>query len=181
MKIKIKFAGWTGKAELEIEAKSKKEAVEKAVKDGANLDGATLSRANLSRANLYGANLDGATLSRANLSRANLYGANLYGATLSRANLDGATLSRAKLWSKRPVLQLGQCGSRNGITLAYFFEDGREPEIRCGCFCGTLTEFRAKIHETHAGTFFEHEYNALADHIEAIYQIQKHEKESDNA
>ena len=135
MKIKIKFASWTGKAELEIEAKSKKEAVEKAVEDGANLDGA---------------NLDGA----------NLYGANLYG---------------AKLWRKRPVLQLGQCGSRNGITLAYFFEDKSEPKVKCGCFYGTLTEFRAKIHETHAGTFFEREYNILADHIEEIYNLQKEE------
>ena len=155
MKIKIKFAAWTGKAELEIEANSKKEAVEKAVKSGANLDGA-----NLSRATLYGANLDGA----------NLDGANLY-----RATLDGA-----KLWSKRQVLQLGQCGSRNGITLAYFFEDKSEPKVKCGCFWGTLTEFRKTIHETHAGTFFEKEYNALADHIAAIYEIQKKEKEKSN-
>jgi len=138
MKIKISFATWTGKATLEISAQSKREALEKAVADGANL---------------YGTNLDGA---------------NLDGANLSHANLDGA-----KLWSKRPVLSLGQCGSRNGITIAYFFEDASEPKIKCGCFWGTLTAFRAKIHETHAGTFFEQEYMVLADHIGALYDIQK--------
>ena len=159
MKIKIEFAAWTGKAALEIEAKSKKEAVEKANLDGANLDGA---------------NLDGATISHANLDGANLYGANLYG-----ANLDGANLDGAKLWNKRPVLFLGQCGNRNGITIAYFFEDASEPRIKCGCFWGTLTEFRAKIHKTHDGTFFEQEYNVLADHIEAIYKLQKEETDND--
>ena len=45
MKIKIEFLEWTEKEPLEIEAENLKEAVEKAVADGANL---------------YGANLDGA-------------------------------------------------------------------------------------------------------------------------
>lgn len=52
MKIKIEFKSWLGKAALEIEASSTKEAVEKAVKDGANLR----------CANLDGANLDGKKL-----------------------------------------------------------------------------------------------------------------------
>jgi hypothetical protein len=89
-----------------------KEAVELAVKQGANLDGANLTRANLDGANLYGANLtranldganltranlDGANLDGANLDGANLYGANLARANLTRANLDGANLARANL------------------------------------------------------------------------------------
>ena len=51
-KIKIEFKSWLGKAALEIEAGSTKEAVEKAVKDGANLYGANLDGANLRCANL---------------------------------------------------------------------------------------------------------------------------------
>ena len=48
-----------------IVADSKKDAVEKAIKDGANLSRANLSGANLSRADLYGANLSRADLSGA--------------------------------------------------------------------------------------------------------------------
>ena len=49
-KIKIEFASWLCKAALEIDAETTKEAVESAVKNGANLR----------CANLDGANLDGA-------------------------------------------------------------------------------------------------------------------------
>ena len=148
MKIKIEFLSWVGRAALEIEARSIKEAVESATKDGANL-----------------------------------YGANLEGANLDGANLDGAKYGDKQLWASRPVLQLGPCGRTGRTTVVFFFADGSEPLIRCGCFTGTLEEFREKIHETHEGTFHELEYNALASHIEAIYQIQKDElkkQETDN-
>jgi hypothetical protein len=102
MKIKIEFAGWLGKAALEIEAESKKDAVLKALKDGADLSGADLSGADLSGADLRGANLrgadlSGADLSGADLSGADLRGANLRGADLSEANLRGANLREADL------------------------------------------------------------------------------------
>jgi uncharacterized protein YjbI with pentapeptide repeats len=58
---------------------TKKEAIEEAVRMGANL-----SRADLAGADLYRANLAGADLYRANLAGADLYEANLEG-----ANLDG--------------------------------------------------------------------------------------------
>ncbi|SFH98451.1 pentapeptide repeat-containing protein [Planctomicrobium piriforme] len=73
-------------------------AVQKAVKDGANLTRANLYGANLTRANLTRANLTRANLTRANLTRANLYGANLYGANLDGANLYGANLYGANLY-----------------------------------------------------------------------------------
>jgi hypothetical protein len=112
----------TGAVLFTAQVEAVREALEAAVKSGANLSRANLSRANLSGANLsgadlYGANLSGANLSGAdlsgadlsradlygadlsgaNLSRADLYGADLYGADLSRANLSGANLSRADL------------------------------------------------------------------------------------
>ena len=84
-----------------------KEAVEEAIKSGANLSGANLigadlseadlSKANLSKANLSKANLIGANLSEADLSKANLSGADLSGADLSKADLSEAYLSEAKL------------------------------------------------------------------------------------
>jgi hypothetical protein len=81
----------------EGEKASIKDAVEEAVKVGANLYGARLVEANLDGANLDGANLDGANLVRANLVRANLVGANLDGANLDGANLVGANLYGANL------------------------------------------------------------------------------------
>jgi hypothetical protein len=83
--------------------KTTREAVEAAVKSGANLSWAYLSGANLYGADLSGANLSGAylygaDLSGANLSGAYLYGADLYGANLYGADLYGAYLSGAYLY-----------------------------------------------------------------------------------
>jgi len=154
---------------------------------GANLYGADLTRANLTRANLTGADLTRTDLTRANLTRANLTGADLTRANLTGADLTGADLTRAnltgadlevngkKLWATRPILQLGPCGGVNRTTIVYLFDDKSDPEIRCGCFTGDLAQFRAKIKETHGGAFHEREYNAMADHIEAIYKIQQSE------
>ena len=72
---------------FEMEAEFFRQAVEEAVKTGADLSGADLSGVNLSGANLY----------RANLYRANLPGADLSGADLSRADLSGADLSGVNL------------------------------------------------------------------------------------
>ena len=173
MKIKIEFASWACKAALEIEAGNIKEAVEKAVKDGANLDGANLRCANLDGANLRCANLRCANLYGANLDDANLYGANLYG-----ANLDGAKHNNKELWKPRPVLQLGCCGSVGRSTLVMFYADKSEPMIFCGCFSGTIEEFEAKIHEQHGGTFHEYEYMAMVDHIKSLRKYQLEEVET---
>ena len=86
-----------------VEADSKKQAVEAAVQEGANLYGANLRGADLSSADLYGADLygadlRGANLYGANLRGANLRGANLYGADLRSADLRGADLYGANLY-----------------------------------------------------------------------------------
>ena len=176
-KIKIKFASWMCKAALEIEASSVKEAVEKAVANninlsGANLSGADLRNTNLSGAYLYGANLSGANLSGAYLYGANLSGAYLYGANLYGANLSGATHNGKELWSLRPVMQLGCCGSASRTTFVMFYADKSEPMVYCGCFYGTINEFEKKIHHKHAGTFHEYEYMAMVEHIRAIRKYQ---------
>ena len=85
-----------------------KEAVEKAVREKANLReadliradlwGANLREADLIRADLREANLSGADLIRANLREANLSGANLREANLREADLIRADLSGADLW-----------------------------------------------------------------------------------
>ena len=74
-----------------------REALQKAVRIGANLVGADLVGANLARAYLAGANLAHADLARADLAGAYLVGANLVGADLAGANLAGANLAGAYL------------------------------------------------------------------------------------
>ena len=108
---------------------------------------------------------------------ANLCGADLCGADLCDANLYGSLYNGRKLWSRRPVLQLGCCGSVGRQTVVFLFSDGGSPLVKCGCFSGDLDEFEEKIHETHRCTFHESEYMAMVAHIRAIHALQKEYEE----
>ena len=151
--------------------------------NGADLSNACLNNTDLRHANFKHASLNGADLSNANLRHADLRYAYLTGAYLTGACLEDAILHRADLryakvqdktlWDKRPFLSLGQCGSVNRTTLAFFFEDRSEPFIMCGCFKGGLKEFKARIKETHSGTFYEVEYNIMASHITELHKEQQ--------
>ena len=89
---------WTGAVLYRSEtAETMRQAVEEAVKAGADLSDANLRAADLSDANLSAANLSAANLSYADLSYANLSDANLSDADLSDANLSAANLSYADL------------------------------------------------------------------------------------
>jgi hypothetical protein len=128
--------------------------------DSANLCGANLRGANLCGANLRGANLYGADLRDANLRDANLYGANLYGA--KRYIDDEATTLRGP----RPILQIGPLGTRNDYMVALITTAGLR--IECGCFRGTLAEFKAAVEKTHVGNpRHRDEYLAAARMIRA--------------
>ena len=114
----------------------------------ADLSFANLSSANLRSANLRSANLSFADLSSANLSSANLRSANLSFADLSSANLRSANLRSADLSSaktKKRYIQVACIGSRKDMT-TYCFEDDL---VFCGCFKGTLKEFKQKCLKTY--------------------------------
>ena len=139
-KITSRFGGITL---YECEADSLLEALQKAVKARANLDGADLTRANLTGANLTRANLDGA-----DLYGANLYGANLYGKEVLN------------------IIQLAGIGSERRSTVAIILED--EIAIQCGCFTGSLDDFRLAIEETHkSNERYLTEYRAAIRWIES--------------
>ena len=87
MKIEIKHR-YTQEAVYSCEAETIKEAVEKAVKENANLRNADLRNADLRNANLSNADLWNANLSNADLENANLRNADLRNANLEDANLD---------------------------------------------------------------------------------------------
>ena len=159
-KITSRFGGITL---YECEADSLLEALQKAVKARANLTGANLDGANLTRANLDGANLTGA-----NLSGANLTGAYLTGAYLTGANLAGANLTRANLDGKEAlnIIQLAGIGSERRSTVAIILED--EIAIQCGCFTGSLDDFRLAIEKTHeSNERYLTEYRAAIRWIES--------------
>lgn len=61
-----------------------------------------------------------------------------------RANLRFANLSGAENF--QPFISVGPLGSRKGYTYIHLNED----VIRCGCFTGTLAEFREAVLSTHA-------------------------------
>ena len=63
-----------------------------------------------------------------------------------------------------PMLTFGGFGSANRTTYAFNCTDGIV--IRCGCFSGSLEEFRKKVRERHGNTPFAIEYLAVADLIE---------------
>ena len=108
---------WTGAVLYSGEHADVKEAVEAAVKAGADLAGADLRDAYLAGAHLLGADLLGASLRGASLRDASLRDANLLGAYLAGANLRGARVGQdgdeATLVGSRPVVQIGPIGSRN--------------------------------------------------------------------
>ena len=51
-------------------------------------------------------------------------------------------------------------------TTTFFRTKAGEIGVRCGCFYGTLEEFRAKIKETHGETKTAKEYLMVADLME---------------
>lgn len=63
-----------------------------------------------------------------------------------------------------PLLTFGGFGSANRTTYAFNCSDGIV--IRCGCFSGSLEEFREKVRERHGDTPFAIEYLVIADLIE---------------
>ena len=63
-----------------------------------------------------------------------------------------------------PLLIFSGFGSANRTTYAFNCTDGIV--IRCGCFSGSLEEFREKVRERHGNTPFAIEYLAVADLIE---------------
>jgi hypothetical protein len=180
MPIEIKHR-FSGAVLYSAGGESLRDAVVAAVKSRANLRGADLRGADLRGADLRGAylggaDLRGANLSRAYLSSANLSSADLSGAYLSRADLRGADLSGAylsravlddgiKLVGLRPILQIGQIGSRSDYLVSYLTTEG--VMIRAGCFFGALDAFRAACVTTHGDSSHGREYAAAIAMIEA--------------
>jgi len=131
----------------------------------ADLRHANLSGANLRHANLRHADLSGADLRHANLSGADLYWSNLYGADLSGADLSGANLSGA-VSTNFSFLAVYGIGSANRQTLYIPEMDA----VFCGCFKGTMKEFKAQVAKNAKDTHLE-AYNNAIEYLEKQAKI----------
>lgn len=140
----------------------------------ADLEGADLTNSNLTNANLRysylrhadltNSNLEGADLIGTDLRNANLTNADLSLANLSYANLYEADLSKTEFYptnlykTKDNFVGVENIGSRNDTT-HYFYNDNR---IICGCFDGTMEEFKNKVKETYEESSKEYKQYMIA-------------------
>ena len=70
----------------------------------------------------------------------------------------------ARVYKKSHIITFSGFGSLARTTTA--FKTEASFHISCGCFKGTLEEFRAAISETHGDNKFGREYKLIADLIE---------------
>lgn len=52
------------------------------------------------------------------------------------------------------------------MSLSTFFKTPDSVKVSCGCFNGTIAEFREKVVETHGDSKYAKEYLAIADLME---------------
>lgn len=147
----------------------------------ANLSGANLSYANLGRAHFKNANLEGVNLGCSKLIKADLRCANLNKAKLNRTNLRGANLKEANLSNTElyganfryaicDVISIGNIGSRRDTTY-YFYKDDR---VICGCFDGTMSEFKNKIKDTYEKNDKHYkEYILAVEYLEKMAKLEE--------
>ena len=66
-------------------------------------------------------------------------------------------------------------GSSNRHTHAYLTSDNTV-EITCGCFRGSIEEFEKKVKNTHSGTVYENQYNAIINVIKIKFGLDETSK-----
>ena len=73
--------------------------------------------------------------------------------------------SGANIESFNDICYISLFGSRNEYTTFFRCKDSRI-KVKCGCFTGTLDEFRNKVKETHGDNQYAKEYLLAADLVE---------------
>lgn len=59
---------------------------------------------------------------------------------------------------------------RNCRNTTFFKSEDDDVKVVCGCFYGTLDEFRKKVKETHGDSKYATEYLAIADIMELHFK-----------
>ena len=88
---------------------------------------------------------------------------------------DAWVFGEARVSKAAHVLTVGPIGSRNGTTTFFRAKvsDGFAISVCCGCFCGTVDEFRAKVKQTHGDNKHGKAYRLAADLAEAQIELEE--------
>lgn len=78
---------------------------------------------------------------------------------------DARVCDNAEVCGDADYLLLGRIGSRFSFT-TFFKNKDKGITVSCGCFLGTIAEFRAKVTDTHGNNKHAKMYNLAADMAE---------------
>ena len=97
--------------------------------------------------------------------------ARVYGKT--RVYGKARVYDEARVYKTAHVLTVGPIGSRDDTTTFFRvkFSDGFTISVCCGCFHGTVDEFRAKVKQTHGDDKHGKAYQLAADLAEAQIEL----------
>ena len=83
----------------------------------------------------------------------------------ARVSGDAWVSGNAEVKKDDDYMVIGGAGRYNRFTTFFKCRD-KTIKVVCGCFFGTIIEFRAKVKETHNGNKHEKVYLAMADMVE---------------
>ncbi len=83
---------------------------------------------------------------------------------------------KAEIYGNLDFATVGGFGSEQRTTTFFRQKDG-SVGVQCGCFCGTLEEFREKVLETHRESKYAQEYLMIADLMELHFAGGKEDDE----
>ena len=78
---------------------------------------------------------------------------------------DARVCGNAEVYGNADYLLIGRIGSRFSFT-TFFKNKDKGITVSCGCFLGTIAEFRAKVTDTHGNNKYAKIYNLAADMAE---------------
>lgn len=78
---------------------------------------------------------------------------------------DARVYGNAEVYGDADYLLIGRIGSRFSFT-TFFKNKDKGITVSCGCFLGTIAEFRAKVTDTHGNNKHAKMYNLAADMAE---------------
>ena len=78
---------------------------------------------------------------------------------------DAEVCGNARVYGNADYLLIGRIGSRFSFT-TFFKNKDKGITVSCGCFLGTIAEFRAKVTDTHGNNKHAKMYNLAADMAE---------------
>ena len=85
----------------------------------------------------------------------------------------------ARVYGNADYLLIGRIGSRFSFT-TFFKNKDKGITVSCGCFLGTIAEFRAKVIDTHGNNKHAKMYNLAADMAELQILGKNQEDENEN-